>query len=166
VTATIRAATPDDWPSIWPIIREVAAAGETYTYPRDIDEALARQIWSAGANGTVLVAAADGGVVGSAKVGPNQMGPGGHVATASFMVAASARGLGIGRKLGEAAIDWATTQGFRAMQFNAVVSVNAPAVALWQSLGFVIVGTVPGAFDHPTAGYVDLLVMHRSLLDG
>jgi L-amino acid N-acyltransferase YncA len=166
VSVEIRAATPDDWSAIWPIIRDVAATGETYTYPRDIDEALARQIWSAGATGTVLVAVTDGAVVGSAKVGPNQMGPGSHVATASFMVASSARGLGIGRKLGEAAIDWAAAQGFRAMQFNAVVAVNAPAVALWQSLGFAIVGTVPGAFDHPGARYVDLLVMHRPLVNG
>lgn len=166
MSVEIRFATADDWPAIWPIIREVAAAGETYTYPRDIDEALTQQIWSAGATGIVLVAVADGAVVGSAKIGPNQMGPGSHVATASFMIASSARGLGIGRKLGEAAIDWATAQGFRAIQFNAVVSVNAPAVALWQSLGFTIVGTVPGAFDHPTSGYVDLLVMHRPLVNG
>jgi ribosomal protein S18 acetylase RimI-like enzyme len=49
------------------------------------------------------------------------------------------------------------------MQYNFVVSTNERAVRLWQSLGFEIVGTLPGAFAHPTLGYVDALVMFKTL---
>ncbi len=60
-------------------------------------------------------------------------------------------------------IDWARTSGFRAIQFNAVVETNEPAVALWRSLGFEVLATVPEAFEHPRHGYVGLLIMHRFL---
>lgn len=94
-------------------------------------------------------------------MGPNQMGPGAHVATASFMVASEARGQGIGRALGVYAIEWAVQSGYKSMQFNAVVETNTIAVALWKSLGFEIVGTVKRAFSHPTQGEVGLHIMHR-----
>lgn len=102
-------------------------------------------------------------LLGTAKVGPNRPGPGSHVATASFMVAGAARGRGVGRALGEYALDWARTAGYAAMQFNAVVESNEAAVRLWQALGFHIVGTVPEAFAHPSNGRVGLHIMHRSL---
>ncbi|MFY1703081.1 MULTISPECIES: GNAT family N-acetyltransferase [Micromonospora] len=160
----IRDATPDDWPSIWPFLREIVAAGETYTYPRDITEQRARQIWLPAPPGrTVAAVGADGTVVGSAKLGPNQLGPGSHVANASFMVAPHAAGRGVGRALGRHVLDLARAEGYRAMQFNAVVASNHRAVALWRSLGFAVVGRVPEAFRHPTEGYVDLLVMHQRL---
>ncbi|MEI4878363.1 GNAT family N-acetyltransferase, partial [Klebsiella pneumoniae] len=95
-------------------------------------------------------------VLGTAKMGPNRPGPGAHVATASFMVTEEARGRGIGRALGEYVLAWARTQGYAAMQFNAVVESNAAAVRLWQSLGFRIIGTVPEAFAHPRLGRVGL----------
>jgi GNAT superfamily N-acetyltransferase len=96
-------------------------------------------------------------------MGPNRLGPGAHVATASFMVAGDARGRGVGRALGEYALAWARAQGYAAMQFNAVVETNHVAVRLWQALGFRIIGTVPEAFEHPTLGRVGLHVMHRYL---
>jgi GNAT superfamily N-acetyltransferase len=96
-------------------------------------------------------------------VHPNQAGPGAHVANASFMVDPRAGGRGVGRALGEYAIAWARSNGYRAMQFNAVVETNARAVALWRSLGFEIIGTVPEAFRHPVHGYVGLHIMHRRL---
>lgn len=155
---------PETWPAIWPFFRDIVAAGETYTYPRDITESLARDLWLSRPPGRTVVAVNDeGSILGSAKMGPNQMGPGAHVATASFMVNPASRGRGIGRALGEYALNWARENGFLAMQFNAVVSNNLPAVALWRSLGFEIVGTVPEAFHHATAGYVDLYVMYRRL---
>lgn len=159
----IRKATEADWPAIWPIVEAVAGAGETFTYPRDADEALGRTLWMMTSPGVTLVAVEAGRVLGTAKTGPNQMGPGSHVATASFMVAAEARGRGVGRALGEAVIARATADGYRAMQFNAVVETNRPAVRLWEALGFGIVGTVPEAFAHPTEGLVGLHVMHRRL---
>ncbi len=159
----VRPATPDDWPGIWPIVEAVIRAGETYTLARDMPEAEARSFWMRAAPAVVLVAFDGDQVLGSAKVLANQMGPGAHVANASFMVGPAARGRGVGRALGEAALDQARALGFRAMQFNAVVEANRAAVALWLSLGFEIIGTVPEAFDHPTEGLVGLHVMHRSL---
>jgi GNAT superfamily N-acetyltransferase len=106
---------------------------------------------------------ADRAVVGSAKMGPNRPGRGAHVATASFMVSPAARGRGVGRALGTYALDWARSSGFLSMQFNAVVETNDAAVALWRSLGFAVIGTVPEAFDHPAHGLVGLHVMWRRL---
>lgn len=160
----IREATEADWPAIWPIVEAVVRAGETYTYPRDMDPTFGRTLWMQPPPGVTLVAVDEGGrVLGTAKTGSNHMGPGAHVATASFMVAAEARGQGVGRALGEAVIARATADGYRAMQFNAVVEANRSAVRLWQSLGFKIIGTTPEAFDHPREGLVGLHIMHRRL---
>jgi GNAT superfamily N-acetyltransferase len=113
--------------------------------------------------GLTIVAVDGDEILGSAKMGPNRPGRGGHVATASFMVDRAHRGGGVGRALGEYALAWARTAGYAAMQFNAVVETNTAAVALWQELGFEIVGTVPEAFEHPHHGRVGLHVMYRRL---
>jgi L-amino acid N-acyltransferase YncA len=160
----IRDATEDDWPHIWPILRQIVRAGETYAYDPDMDEETARALWLVGPPArTVVAVAEDRPVVGTANMYANRAGPGSHVASASFMVDPGASGQGVGRALGEDALAWARARGFRAMQFNAVVATNTRAVALWRSLGFEIVGTVPDAFCHPTDGYVGLHVMYRRL---
>jgi GNAT superfamily N-acetyltransferase len=160
----IRDATPQDWPAIWPFLREIVAAGETYAYDRDMTEEQARAIWLLPPPGrTVVAVTSDGTVVGSAKMNPNHGGPAAHVASASFMVDPAHAGEGIGRALGEHALEWARAAGYRAMQFNAVVESNAAAVALWRSLGFEILATIPEGFRHPSKGYVGLHVMHRRL---
>lgn len=159
----VRPAKATDWPAIWQIMKAVAGAGDTFTYPKNIAEKNARTLWMNRAGKTIVATDAAGRILGTAKMGANQMGPGSHVATASFMVAIDARGRGVGRKLGNAVVGWAEASGFRAIQFNAVVSTNVAAVALWRSLGFAIVGTIPEAFSHPTLGDVSLHVMHRRL---
>lgn len=159
----IRPIADADWPGLWPIIEAVTRAGETYTYPLDMTEAQARTMWTPSAPGGTLVAVEDGRMLGAAKIIPNQQGNGAHVANGSFMVARQARGRGVARALGEAALVFARAAGFKAMQFNAVVETNTVAVALWEKLGFRIVGTVPEAFDHPTHGLVGLHVMYRRL---
>ncbi len=113
--------------------------------------------------GRTVVAVEDDMVLGSAKMGPNRPGRGAHVATASFMVDPAHTGRGVGRALGQHAVDWARDAGFRSMQFNAVVETNTAAVALWRSLGFEVIGTVPAAFDLPGHGLVGLHVMYRTL---
>ena len=164
MTFRIREAQDADWPSIWPIVESVCRAGETFTYPRDVTEAFGRTLWMLPAPGVTLVAVdEDGRILGTAKMGPNHMGPGAHVATASFMVAAEARGRGLGRALAEAAIALAQARGFHAMQFNAVVANNESAVRLWRAVGFEIIGTTPEGFDHPREGRVGLHIMYRSL---
>ncbi|PYJ48401.1 MAG: GNAT family N-acetyltransferase, partial [Verrucomicrobia bacterium] len=106
----------------------------------------------------------NGRVVGTYILRPNQAGGGSHVANAAFMVAPDTRGLQVGRRMGEHCLGGARRLGFRAMQFNFVISSNTSAIHLWQKLGFNIVGTLPGAFRHPEKGYVDVYVMFRSLL--
>ena len=158
----IRDARPEDWAGIWPFFRQIVAAGKTYTWPRDMSEDAARAAWFP-SPGRTVVASVAGTVVGTAKTQPNQAGPGAHVANASFMVDPAYGGRGIGRALGEHVLAVARADGYRAMQFNAVVASNAGAVRLWSSLGFTVVGTVPAAFDHPRLGPVPLLIMYRTL---
>lgn len=159
----IREATAADWPSIWPFFSAIVAAGETYAYDPSMDSAAARALWLDGHARTTVAVDASGTVLGSATMAANRPGRGSHVATASFMVDEPARGTGTGRALAEDVIAWATTSGFHAIQFNAVVETNTAAVTLWRSLGFEVIGTVPGAFDHPTHGLVGLHVMLKRL---
>jgi GNAT superfamily N-acetyltransferase len=168
INLIIREAEPEaDWlTGIWPILQDVIRAGDTLAFPPDIDERRAREQWLLPAPARVFVALneADGAIVGSSFVKPNQPGLGGHVANAAFMVAPSTAGQGVGRALAEHAIEWARQAGFLAMQFNFVVSTNTRAVALWKNLGFSILGIIPEAFQHQGLGRkVDALVMHRFL---
>jgi GNAT superfamily N-acetyltransferase len=160
---TIREATDDDWSSIYPFFSEIVAQGDSYAFPVGMPLEEARPWWMERPPGRTVVACASGSVVGSAKMGPNRPGRGAHIATASFMVDPAHRGLGVGRALGGHVVDWAAAAGYRGIQFNAVVETNTSAVRLWQSLGFQVIGTVPGAFDHPEHGYVGLHVMFRRL---
>ena len=159
----IRTAGEADWPAIWPFWQEIVEAGETYAFPLGLTAEEARGWWLESPPGTTVVLEEDGVVLGSAKMGPNRPGRGAHVGTASFMVAPHAQGRGVGRRLAEHVVAWHREHGYRAIQFNAVVETNTAAVALWQSLGFRIVGTVPEAFNSRTHGLVGLHVMHLPL---
>jgi GNAT superfamily N-acetyltransferase len=159
----IRSATDADWPMIWPFFERIVAAGETYAYPEDLTSEAARSLWLEPPPGHAVVAVADDVVLGSAKMGPNRPSRGSHIATASFMVDPDHGGEGVGRALGSYVVDWARAEGYRGMQFNAVVETNAVAVRLWESLGFEILATVPDAFDSRAHGYVGLHVMYQRL---
>jgi L-amino acid N-acyltransferase YncA len=159
----VRRAGEDDWPGIWPVWREVVAAGDAYVWPPDTSEDEARTQWMLPPPAEVWVAEDDGRIVATALLQPNKPGLGDHVANAGFMVDPSAAGRGVGRRLAEVVIGRARATGYEAMQFNAVVATNDRAVRLWRSLGFEEVGRVPGAFRHAREGAVDLLLMHRRL---
>jgi L-amino acid N-acyltransferase YncA len=161
----IRPAAEAHSDAVWNIFREIVATGDTYAFDPAMSRYDALAYWFR-ADTHTYVAENDGHIVGSYILRENQPGPGSHVANAAFMVAREARRLGVGRKMGEHCLTEARRLGFRAMQFNFVVSTNASAIHLWQQLGFKIVGTLPGAFRHPRAGYVDVYVMFRSLLEG
>jgi GNAT superfamily N-acetyltransferase len=158
----IRPVASTDWPRLHDLLVEVATAGETYAMDVPATVAETRAFWE---GEQVVVAEVDGRIVGSAKMGPNRPAQGAHVGTASFAVGASARGHGVGRALGEHVVAWHRDEGFRGIQFNAVVSTNTAALRLWESLGFETVGVVPGAFRLPSGEYADLHVMYLDLGD-
>jgi ribosomal protein S18 acetylase RimI-like enzyme len=159
----IREMVHSDWPDVWPIVEQVTAARETFPFDPSWTSEVARSVWTEAPPGLTVVALEGETVLGTAKMGPNKPGPGSHVATASFMTASTARRRGVARALCGFAIEWATREGYSAMQFNAVVESNVGAVALYEDLGFTIIGTVPQAYEHAQLGRVGLHVMHRLL---
>jgi L-amino acid N-acyltransferase YncA len=150
---TIRALEKSDWPQVWKLIVPVFRAGETYAFSPGITEAEARKVWVETPSATYVAIAADGSAVGTYYIKPN----------CGYIVGENARGKGVASLMCEHSQREATRLGFRAMQFNLVISTNQGAVRLWQKLGFEIVGTLPGAFRHPTQGYVDAFVMFKEL---
>jgi ribosomal protein S18 acetylase RimI-like enzyme len=159
----IRRATDGDWPQIWPIFREITVAGDTFVYDPQTDEATARGWWLAPLPSQTWLAADGDAVLGFYLLGPNHGGPGAHIANASYMVGAPARGQGIGRRLVEHSLGQARAAGYLGVQFNAVAASNGYAIKLYQDLGFETIGTVPAGFRHPEQGLVDLLIMFRPL---
>ena len=158
----IRPATPEDSNGIWAILEPVIRAGETYTLPRDMEKESALAYWLV-PHHEVFVAEESGSLVGTYFLQANQQGGGSHVANCGYITAGHATGRGIARAMCAHSLDRARERGFRAMQFNFVVSTNTRAVKLWQSLSFAIVGNLPKAFLHPVQGYVDAYVMYRKL---
>lgn len=158
----IRAAEPGDVPAILSIILPTLREGATYAVDPELSEADAVAYWL-GADKQTFVAEDDGVIVGTYYLRANQGGGGRHVCNCGYMTSASATGRGVARRMCLHSLDTARARGFRAMQFNNVVSSNERAVRLWQSLGFEIVGRLPLAFLHPTAGYVDAFVMYQQL---
>lgn len=158
----IRPAAPADDGAIWKILEPTIRAGETYTLPRDMSKADALAYWRTPGN-SVFVAEHGGEIVGTYYLRPNRMGGGAHVANCGYMTAPWFSGRGVARAMCQHSLDTAKARGFRAMQFNFVVSTNERAIGIWESLGFAIVGRLPGAFDHPRLGPVDGLVMYRTL---
>ena len=163
---TIRAFRPDDWPALWSILRAVFASGDTYAFAPDSTEAEIRATWIAAPQATLVATSDAGAVIGSYFIKPNQPGLGSHVCNCGYVVAESARGRGVAALLCEHEQAQARALGYRAMQFNFVVSTKEVAVRLWQRLGFAIVGTFPGAFDHRRLCYVDAHVMRKRLDTG
>jgi ribosomal protein S18 acetylase RimI-like enzyme len=161
---TIRLAVPADHDAIWSILEPVIRQGETYTLPRDMSRDEALSYWF-GQGHEVFVAEdqGEGEAVGTYYLRANQKGGGSHVANCGYMTAGHATGHGVARAMCMHSLERARERGFRAMQFNFVVSTNERAVRLWLSLGFEIIARLPGVFAHPKLGYVDALLMMRTL---
>jgi ribosomal protein S18 acetylase RimI-like enzyme len=158
----IRPAEPGDRDAIWSVLEPTIRAGETYTLPRDLPRDQALDYWFTGGH-EVFVVLLGGVVAGTYFLRANQPGGGAHVANCGYVVAVWAAGRGLARAMCAHSLDTARTRGFRAMQFNFVVSTNHRAVRIWESFGFEVVGRLPGAFRHPAQGDVDALVMFRRL---
>jgi ribosomal protein S18 acetylase RimI-like enzyme len=158
----IRAATADDDEGIWRILQPTFRAGETYPLPHDISRADALAYWRAPAH-SIFVAEQAGTLVGTYYLRANNRGGGAHVANCGYVVAPDVFGRGVARAMCAHSLDQARQRKFTAMQFNFVIASNERAVRLWQSLGFTVVGRLPGAFQHPRLGLVDAYVMMRNL---
>jgi ribosomal protein S18 acetylase RimI-like enzyme len=158
----IRAASANDTDAIWAILEPTIRSGETYTLPVDMSGEEALAYWMSPEH-DVFVAEEHGELLGTYFLRANQRGGGAHVANCGYITAVRATGRGVARAMCAHSLDHAKARGFKAMQFNFVVSTNERAVRLWESFGFQIVGCLPGAFRHPTLGFVDALVMYRSL---
>jgi ribosomal protein S18 acetylase RimI-like enzyme len=163
VALIVRSARSEDRDALWAILEPVIRAGETYPLSRDLDCEAALAYWLAPVH-HVFVAADDAGkILGTYFLQANQQGGGSHVANCGYMTAPHAVGRGVASAMCAHSLEEAARRGFRAMQFNFVVSTNAAAVRLWKRFGFEIVGRLPQAFHHPTDGYVDAFVMSRML---
>jgi len=152
-----------DWPALWGILEPVFRAGDTYSFAADIAEAEARRVWIDVPSSTFVAESNEGQILGTYYIKPNQPGQGAHVCNGGYVVGATARGRGVASLMCEHSQEVALEQGFRAMQYNLVVSTNEGAVRLWKKHGFEIVGTLPGAFCHPEHGDVDAYVMYKRL---
>jgi ribosomal protein S18 acetylase RimI-like enzyme len=159
---TIREATDADSESLWHILEPMIRAGETYDLPRDLSRQDALAFWKAPGH-AVFVALDEGAIVGTYFLRANHRGGGSHVANCGYVTDTSQTGRGIARAMCQHSLAEARRRGFRAMQFNFVVSTNERAVRLWHQLGFATVGRLPRAFVHPSRGEVDALVMYRNL---
>jgi ribosomal protein S18 acetylase RimI-like enzyme len=162
MAAHIRLARDEDWPAIWPLLREVFRAGTTYAVDPQISAEAARAYWMIAPRAT-YVAETAAGIVGTYYIRTNQPGGGSHVCNCGYVAAPAARRQGLAEQMCRASQDQALALGYRAMQFNFVLASNDGALRLWHRLGFVTVGTIPEAFDHPTLGLVDAHVMHKRL---
>lgn len=158
----IRPATDADWSAIWPVLKEAFATGDTYPFPPEIAEADARYAWMEVPQAT-YVAVEEGIILGTYYIKPNQPGLGAHICNAGYIVSKAARNRGLGRALCAHSLDEARRLGFRGIQFNLVVATNEGALRLWKRMGFTVVGTVPGAFDHRELGYVDAHILYQDL---
>ena len=164
VDLTVRTAREGDFDALWPMLRAVIRAGETYALDPGLGPEAVRALWMETPRATFL-AEAGGAVLGTSYIKTNQAGGGAHVCNAGFVVAEAARGRGVARALCEHAQAEARAMGYLAMQFNFVVETNRGAIALWEDLGFETVGRLPRAFQHPTEGLVDARVMYKWLGD-
>lgn len=162
-TLTFTLMTQDDFAIFWPTFKAIVAEQHTYAIDPDISYEAAYSLWCQVPKATYAVRDSAGELVGSYYLKANAAGPGSHVCNCGYMVTAAARGKGVARAMCEHSQQLARTHDFKAMQFNAVVATNEAAVALWQRLGFNIVGTVPKAYCHATQGLVDSYVMHKFL---
>lgn len=159
----IRQASMADWPQLWPILQTTFASGDTYPFLPDSPEDEILQAWMKAPRATYVAESADGTILGTYYIKPNQVGLGAHVSNCGYVVSPKARHRGVATALCEHSQQEAVRMGFRAMQFNLVVSTNERAVRLWQHLGFETVGRLPGAFNHLQLGEVDAYVLYKRL---
>jgi L-amino acid N-acyltransferase YncA len=160
----IRPFEPDEWPGLWRLLEPVFRAGETFPHDPAITEGETRGLWVEQSQAVMVALDATGAVVGTYYLRPNSLCLGAHVANAGYVVAEQCRGEGIGSRLCQHSLQAARRLGYRAMQFNLVVTTNTAGIRCWERNGFQLVGTLPGAFRHRQLGYVDAHVLFQQLV--
>jgi ribosomal protein S18 acetylase RimI-like enzyme len=160
----IRRFRMEDWPEVWRILEPVFKAGDTYTFPTDLDSSQCFERWITKPLRTFVAEDGEGKILGTYFIKPNQEAGGSHVCNCGYVTSVNARGKGVASEMCVHSQVTAIEEGFKAMQYNFVVSTNEGAVRLWQKHGFEIVGTLPGAFRHPAKGFVDAFVMYKRLV--
>lgn len=158
----IRLMTDEDFAKFWPTFEAIINARETYAFDPLMTQEAACALWCHQPLRT-YVFEQDGQILGSYYLKPNAMGPGSHVCNCGYMVSEAARGRGVAKAMCEHSQQIARELGFKAMQFNSVVSSNHTAIALWEKLGFAKVGVLPKAYQHARLGFVDCFVMFKTL---
>jgi RimJ/RimL family protein N-acetyltransferase len=152
-----------DWNHVWPIIEKAFRSGETYAFSPEITEDEAHKVWIESPKETYVSIDEDSEILGTYYIKPNQPTLGSHVCNCGYIVSENARGKGVASNMCEHSQEIAITLGFRAMQYNLVVSTNEGAIRLWKKLGFQVVGNLPRAFNSKSVGYIDALVMYKEL---
>ena len=160
----IRKYKKSDWIEVWQIIEKVFREGETYAYPPEISEEDAHKVWIELPKETYVAIGKDNKIHGTYYIKANQPALGSHVCNCGYIVSETSRGKGLATRMCEHSQEVAKGLGFRAMQYNLVVSTNEDAIRLWKKLGFIIVGSLPKAFKSKSAGYVDAFIMYKELL--
>jgi GNAT superfamily N-acetyltransferase len=161
---SIRLYEPADWPAVWQILHATFLAGDTYAFEPNSTEAQIHDAWISLPAATFVACDAEGTIVGTYFIKSNQTGLGSHVCNCGYVVAPACQGQGIASRMCEHSQAQAVSMSYRAMQFNLVVATNDRAVRLWQKLGYSVVGTLPGAFQHQRLGFVDAFVIYKTLV--
>jgi len=160
----VRRLQEEDWPHVWQFMEPVIRVGQTYPFALDMTSEEAHEMWIEATECAYVAEDESGQILGSYYIKPNQPTLGAHVANCGYLVAEKARGRGVATTMGEHSLTAAVKLGYRAMQFNLVVATNEASVRVWKKLGFDLVGTLPGAFNHKDLGYVDACVFYKVLV--
>jgi len=159
----IRSYKAQDWSAVWAIIEPVFRAGSTYAFSPNISETEAKKVWIEIPQATYVCEDQNQRIVGTYYLKPNQPALGAHVCNCGYIVAENARGQGIASTLCQHSQEEAVKLGFKAMQYNLVVSTNQGAIRIWKKQGFNTIGILSKAFNHQEYGLVDALIMYKLL---
>jgi GNAT superfamily N-acetyltransferase len=152
----------DEDESVRDLLNLIIQEGSSYPQRESLDLEAFQRYWLSHRAYCVYV---ENTLVAAFFLRPNHPGRCSHIANGGFIVHPNWRSLGLGRFMGEAALEIAGQLGFQAIQFNLIFASNLPSLTLWLSLGFTIVGRTPQAVALDHGGYEDALLLHRYLHD-
>ena len=159
----VRAYTEEDLPAMAAIWNEIVEEGEAFPQEECLSLEDARAFFSSQSRSAVAVRQGDGAILGLYILHPNNVGRCGHICNASFAVARESRGLHIGEKLVTDCLIQGKANGFSILQFNAVVAENIHARHLYERLGFIQLGVIPGGFRLKDGRYADICPYYKAL---